>query len=132
MPCESQYQVLSRTGIQMAVQCKDQSLHVVDIPDGKEQTIFSAEQRANTSSPVYSQDGHWLAVGFEDGGDTHIRRHVAMANFTADGKYVLAGGADSRITVVVRKNSVRAGFRVDVTLLHRNRVLVFDFLRSTG
>ena len=32
---------------------------------------------------------------------------------------------------VVRKNSVRAGFRVDVTLLHRNRVLVFDFLRST-
>ena len=28
---------------------------------------------------------------------------------------------------VVRKNSVRAGFRVDVTLLHRNRVLVLIF-----
>lgn len=32
---------------------------------------------------------------------------------------------------MVRKNSVRAGFRVDVTLLHRNRVLVSDFWRST-
>lgn len=33
---------------------------------------------------------------------------------------------------VVRKNSVRVGFRVDVTLLHCNCVLILDFLRSTG
>ena len=30
-------------------------------------------------------------------------------------------------SAVVRKNSVRAGFRVDVTLLHRNRVLFLIF-----
>lgn len=44
---------------------------------------------------------------------------------------VVRWNGDLRRVVVVRKNSVRAGFRVDVTLLHRNRVLVSDFLRST-
>lgn len=109
LPCESQYQVISPTGIQMAVQCKDQSLHVVDIPDGKEQTIFSAEQRANTFSPVYSQDGHWLAVGFEDGsvevissGNTTAPRHwkagphrVDVLYFFPDPKTLFVGPVDS-------------------------------------
>ena len=46
----------------------------------------------------------------------------------------IAGGRTIRGDFVAcgPQNSVRAGFRVDVTLLHRNRVLVCDFLRSTG
>jgi WD40 repeat protein len=65
LPCESRYQELSPSGTQVAVHCKDRSLHVVDVPEGKEQRVFAAEQRAN--SFVYSPDGSWFAVGFEDG-----------------------------------------------------------------
>lgn len=65
LPCESPFQVLSPAGTQVAVQCKDNSLHVVNIPEGTQQSVFPAERGANTF--VYSRDGHWLAVGFEDG-----------------------------------------------------------------
>jgi WD40 repeat protein len=64
-PCESPYEVLSPTGTQVAVQCKDNSLHVINIPMGTQQSVFPAGRGAN--SFVYSPDGRWLAVGFQDG-----------------------------------------------------------------
>jgi len=47
------------------VQCKDHALHLLNIPQGTEQRVFAKEQGAN--SYVYSPDGRWLAVGFNDG-----------------------------------------------------------------
>lgn len=65
MPCESQYQDLSPTGTQLVVHCNDRSTRVISVPEAKERRVFSADEHAN--SFVYSQDGSWLAVGFEDG-----------------------------------------------------------------
>jgi len=65
LPCDSYSQVLSPNGTQVAVPCKDRSLHVLSVPEGTELRVFPAEQRAN--SVVYSPDGQWLAVGFRDG-----------------------------------------------------------------
>jgi WD40 repeat protein len=65
LPCESRYQDLSPTGTQVAVHCKDRSLRLIDVPSGKEQHVFSVEQRVNSSA--YSPDGRWFAAGFDDG-----------------------------------------------------------------
>src|SRR5581483_4515301 len=65
LPCDSYSQVLSPNGTQIAVPCKDGSLHVLSVPEGTELRAYPAEQRAN--SAVYSPDGQWLAVGFSDG-----------------------------------------------------------------
>ena len=65
LPCESQYQDLSPTGTQLVVHCIDRSTRVISVPEGRERRVFSADEHAN--SFVYSQDGSWLAVGFEDG-----------------------------------------------------------------
>jgi WD40 repeat protein len=65
LPCESGYQDLSPSGTQLVVHCKDRSVRVVSVPEGTERHVFTAGQHAN--SFLYSQDGSWLAVGFEDG-----------------------------------------------------------------
>jgi WD40 repeat protein len=65
LPCDSRYQVLSPDGAQLAAECKDHSLHVLSIPDGRELRVIPPDPRAD--SVAYSRDGHWLAVGFRDG-----------------------------------------------------------------
>jgi WD40 repeat protein len=65
LPCESRYQDLSPSGTQLVVHCKDHSVRVVNVPEGSELRVFTPEQHAN--SFVYSHDGGWLAVGFDDG-----------------------------------------------------------------
>lgn len=65
LPCDSRSQTLSPTGTQVAVRCKDRSLHLMSIPAGAEDKVFPADQRANTFT--YSRDGRWLAFGFSDG-----------------------------------------------------------------
>ncbi len=65
LPCESRYQDLSPTGTQLVVHCNDRSVHVISVPEGTERHAFATEQGAN--SFVYSSDGSWLAVGYEDG-----------------------------------------------------------------
>jgi hypothetical protein len=47
------------------VHCKDRNVRVVSIPEGTERRVFSPDQHAN--SFLYSQDGGWPAVGFNDG-----------------------------------------------------------------
>ncbi len=65
LPCESPYQMLSPTGAQALVLCKDESVHLVNLPDGSERLLFPAERRTN--GLAFSQDGKWLAAGFHDG-----------------------------------------------------------------
>jgi WD40 repeat protein len=98
MPCDSSYQMLSPTGAQAVVFCKDKSIHVVNVSDGSERLLFPAARDVNALS--FSQDGKWLAAGFPDGtvevlpaqGNDATRQWKADANridnlyFFADGK----------------------------------------------
>jgi len=65
LPCESRFQMLSPTGAQAIVACKDQTAHLVNLPDGSERLLFPADVRISALS--FSQDGKWLAAGFHDG-----------------------------------------------------------------
>jgi hypothetical protein len=40
LPCESPFQVLSPVGTQLAVQCKGNSLRLIDVPDGTNRLVF--------------------------------------------------------------------------------------------
>lgn len=98
LPCESRDQMLSPTGAQVAVLCKDHSIHLVNLRDGAERQLFPAERRVSGLS--FSQDGKWMAAGFPDGtvevlpsqGTGATRQWKADANridnlyFFADGK----------------------------------------------
>ena len=107
LPCESRYQMLSPAGTQIAVYCKDHTLRLVSVPEGKEEKVFSAERRASTA--VYSPDGRWLGFGFDDGKaevwpstgagvsntlSTGARR-VDLLYFFPDGKKLLVGPVDT-------------------------------------
>ncbi len=65
LPCESRYQMVSPTGAQAVVRCKDKSIHLVNLPDGSERMLFPAARDVNALS--FSQDGKRLAAGFHDG-----------------------------------------------------------------
>jgi WD40 repeat protein len=107
LPCESHYQVLSPTGTQIIAQCKDNSLQLVDIPEGTQRSLVPAERGANTF--VYSPDGRWLAVGFVDGSvevmpsqDAAHAKHwkadshrIDTLYFFADAKNLFVGPVDS-------------------------------------
>lgn len=111
LPCESRYQTLSPTGTQVAVQCRDRSVHVVEVPEGTEQRVFTAEQRPNTY--VFSRDGGWFAVGLEDGTvevvptrgsgqSTHWKagpRRIDALYFFPDAKAIVVGAVDHTVQV---------------------------------
>lgn len=65
LPCESRDQMLSPTGAQAVVLCKEKSIHLVNLPDGSDRLLYPDDRRVNELS--YSQDGQWLAAGFDDG-----------------------------------------------------------------
>ncbi len=107
LPCESSFQVLSPTGAQVALQCKDDSLHLVDIPEGTQRDVFPAEHGANTF--IYSSDGRWLAIGFVNGTvevlptrNSEASKHwkadshrIDTLYFFPDGKTLFVGPVDS-------------------------------------
>jgi WD40 repeat protein len=107
LPCKSSSQELSPTGAQLAVQCKDHSLQLVDLPAGTAHSVLPAGQGANTLA--YSPDGHWLAAGFTDGSvevistsdTTSIRRWTADSHridllyFFPNSKDLFVGPVDS-------------------------------------
>jgi WD40 repeat protein len=107
LPCDSLYQVLSPDGAQVAVRCKDHSLHVLSVPDGKELRVIPAEPVASTV--VYSPDGRWMAIGFHDG-DIEVAsskglaaakrwqasaRSIEALRFFPNARMLVAGPADS-------------------------------------
>lgn len=122
LPCESPYQMLSPTGAQALVLCKDESVHLVNLPDGSERLLFPAERRTN--GLAFSQDGKWLAAGFHDGmvellptqGATAARQWKADSNridqlyFFADGKklFVSAMNHPGTIWELTETPSLRA------------------------
>jgi WD40 repeat protein len=111
LPCESRYQMISPSGAQIVVACKDHSLHMIDLPQGTEQSIVPAER--GQTAVAYSPDGRWLAIGFEDGtvdvissrdnspakywkADSH---RIDGLYFFPNGKNLFVGPADSSATV---------------------------------
>jgi WD40 repeat protein len=107
LPCESNSQELSPNGSQLAVQCKDHSLLLVEVFGGSARTVISAGQGLNTF--VYSPSGAQLAAGFTDGsvevigaGGTASKRHwkadshrIDLLYFSPDYKYLFVGPVDS-------------------------------------
>jgi WD40 repeat protein len=107
LPCESSYQMLSPTGTQAVVLCKDKSVHQVNLPDGTKRLLFPGDRRVSELS--YSQDGQWLAAGFHDGtvevissqGTAATRRWKADSNridilyFFPDAKKLVVGAMNN-------------------------------------
>jgi WD40 repeat protein len=65
LPCESTFQMISPTGSQVALRCKDYTLRLVNVSTGTTERTFSAEPYITRYN--YSRDGRWFAVGFGDG-----------------------------------------------------------------
>lgn len=65
LPCESTSQMISPTGDQVALRCKDHTVRLVNVSSGTTQHTFSAEPWI--SGYNYSHDGRWFAVGLWDG-----------------------------------------------------------------
>lgn len=106
LPCESESQIVSPSGDQVAVQCKDHTMHLVDIATGREQHVFAADNRV--SAYDYSRDGRWFAVGLSDGWAEIVptsatgepkrwkadSRRIDAIQFLADGDSIVVAGAD--------------------------------------
>ncbi len=65
LPCISKRQMISPSGDQVAVSCRDHTLQLIDIPSGKTQRSFAADEHVSTYN--YSRDGRWFAVGLPNG-----------------------------------------------------------------
>jgi hypothetical protein len=82
-------------------------VRMVSIPEGTERRVFSPDQ--HTSSFLYSQDGSWLAVGFNDGSVEVLssqgtapskrrkasERRIDLLYFFPDAKSLVVGPVDS-------------------------------------
>lgn len=79
LPCESFFQKISPVGDQVAVQCMDHTVRLVNVNSGATERTFGAE--SPITSYNYSHDGRWFAVGLSDGSV-----EVVPASGTAAGK----------------------------------------------
>ncbi|HET9698644.1 MAG TPA: hypothetical protein VFP40_17365 [Terriglobales bacterium] len=64
-PCDSSKQVLSPAGDHLAVQCKNGSVHLLQLPGGRE--LRSETPNTRVATHEFSPDGRWLGLGFNDG-----------------------------------------------------------------
>jgi WD40 repeat protein len=106
LPCESQAQVVSPSGDQVAVRCKDHTLRLINVATGREQHVFNADD--SVSAYNYSRDGLWFAVGLKDGSAEIVpasgsgalkkwkadNRRIDTVQFLADSASILVAGAD--------------------------------------
>jgi WD40 repeat protein len=106
LPCESSFQMVSPSGDQVAVQCKDKTLRLVDIANGREQHVFTA--RDGIASFNYSRDGRWFAIGTKDGSVEIVAasgsaapkkwkadsRRIDTVQFLPGGEAIVVAGAD--------------------------------------
>ena len=122
LPCESRYQDLSPSGNQLAVHCKGGALHLLELPGGVEQRVFPPDQHSHTT--VYSQDGNWLAFGFEDGTVEVVSangngapkrwkpssRRIDVLNFFPDSKSIVVGplGSSAEVWDIAGAPTLRA------------------------
>ncbi len=65
LPCETYSQIISPTGEQVALRCKDHTLRLVNVGSGEVQHTFAGEPQVDAYN--YSHDGRWFAVGLWDG-----------------------------------------------------------------
>lgn len=65
LPCESNNQLISPAGDQVAVWCSDHTVRLVDAGSGKTEHTFGSQPRITVYD--YSRDGRWFAAGLWDG-----------------------------------------------------------------
>ena len=111
LPCPAYYQTLSPDGTQLVVSCRDMSMVVLGVPEGKTLRTILAAQKPNASA--YSLDGKWLAIGYGDGSVevTSTRgaapaqrwqggpRRIDLLSFLPDGKTLVVGPSDEAVRV---------------------------------
>jgi WD40 repeat protein len=79
LPCESSSQVISPTGDQVALWCKDHTVRLMNLSSGTTERTFGPDPRV--SEVNYSRDGRRFAVGFGEG-----TVEVVPTSGTAEGK----------------------------------------------
>jgi WD40 repeat protein len=106
LPCESSQQMISPTGDQVALRCKDHTLRLVNVGTGTTERTFGAEVRITSYN--YSHDGRWFAVGLGDGsvevlptsGTTEAKRwksdtrHIDTLEFLPDSSGIVVAAID--------------------------------------
>jgi|SRR5215472_13998323 len=105
LPCVSSDQIISPSGEQLAIRCKDRSVRLVSIATGEVQRTFPVEPRVTSYN--YSHDGRSFAVGLHDGtvkvvsfaatGDIRelkIGPRVETIEFSPDATHLVVGAID--------------------------------------
>ncbi len=106
LPCESRFQLISPAGDQVAAQCSDHTLRLVNVGSGTTQRTFDPSPRITQYN--YSRDGRWFAVGLSDGtvevvatsGTAESKRwksdarHIETLEFLPDSSGIVVGATD--------------------------------------
>jgi WD40 repeat protein len=111
LPCPAYFETLSPDGTQLVVTCRDMSMVVLSVPDGKTLRTIPVDNKANAAA--YSVDGKWLAIGYQDGSvevaptngsGRAVRwqagpRRIDTLTFLPDGKTLVVGPSDETARV---------------------------------
>jgi WD40 repeat protein len=106
LPCESEFQMISPTGNQVALRCSDHTVRLVNVGSGTAQHSFASEPRIVTHN--YSRDGRWFAAGLSDGavevvptsGTAEVKhwksdtRRIETLEFLPDSSGIVVGALD--------------------------------------